>query len=493
MMPGAAAAPRRFTTATVAEQAAARAGTLTKDKKIALLLPVGSEANLAPIIAAFEAASGIRVSTQYAPVDDISTFLLLANSSKNASFDIALPPTFALADLAEAGAIIPLTEFIDRYEPEDYGDDLLYRHGEQVDGAFYGYQTDGDVYLSFINERLLSTHQHDQRFADRYGRRAGEIATWQEMDQLMAFYHQPDSNIFGGSLFRTASYALWEFWLRLHAAGIAPFDDDMRPQITLEPAVDALAALVAATSHQEPKARINNLFQNWRSFARGNSLINIGWGGSQKAFYANGSRVRGHTRTMLPPGGEIGAPGLPYFNWGWNYTVPRRSTQPEIGYLFSLFACSPSVSTLAVRQADGYFDPFRTNHYADERIKGTYSQDFLEVHEQGMQHCIPDCYVPGQSDYFDALSRYVALAIAEQLTPREALKTAARRWEQITSRRGHDQQARSWQQVLRSYPMHVQTKLRGVTALSSELAPATPARSKGKFGTALSSGRAANG
>lgn len=443
---------QRFALETVAAQAADRAASITRDKKLALLLPEGSEDNLSPVVAAFQERTGIQVSQQFAPVDDIATFLLLTRSTSRDAFDVALPPTFGIADLAEAGAIEPLDEFTERYEPARYRDDMLYRSGEQVDGHFFGYQTDGDVYLSFINDALLRHADQHKAYADRFGQEPGKITTWAELDQLMAFYHRPEQGQFGGTMFRTPAYAMWEFWLRLHAAGITPFDADMQPQLTQEPAVAALADLVAASASQEPAARTNNLFQNWQSFKVGDKLINIGWGGSQKAFFERNSAIRTDVRAFLPPGDAVAPAGLPYFNWGWNYTVPSGSARAEVGYLFSLFACSPSMSTLAVRQPDGYFDPFRVSHYEDSKIRSTYSTPFLNTHAEAMQRCLPDCYIGGQSDYFASLARYVAIATEGKLSPLEALRTTARQWQQITARRGRDRQIQSWHSVRGSYP-----------------------------------------
>ncbi len=71
--------------------------------------------------------------------------------------------------------------------------------------------------------------------------------------------------------------------------------------------------------------------------------------------------MKGKTTYGLMPGGKQGDALLrtPYFNWGWNYVVSSVSAQPEIAYLFTLYACSPVTSTTAVRDPGGYFDPFR--------------------------------------------------------------------------------------------------------------------------------------
>lgn len=448
----AAAAPALDPAASYALETASQ---LNQGKALRLILPAGSEANLQPIIDLFAANTGVEVNARYVPVDDVNTYLLLAVSANNDGFDIGMPASFGLTDLVEAEAIAPLDEYVAKHEPDGFHDGLMRQADGHWQGHFYGYQTDGDVYLGFLNRQVLTASDRHLRYADRIGRPADEFSSWAELDALMAFYSAPDDQRYGGSLFRIPSYAVWEFWLRLHETGTLPFDAQMRPQLTSEPAISALQGLINATGSQTPAARGASLFDNWRDYQRGNSLINIGWGGSQKAFQRSGSQIRGQVSAFEPPAGKSTRQhGLPYFNWGWNYTVARASNQPELAYLFMLFACSPAVSTLAVREVDGYFDPFRSQHYADPAIQATYSPEFLALHRASLNRSLPDCHIGGQADYFGALARFISLALDGKLSARDALTATASRWRALTRRRGYELQASAWAQVRARYPEH---------------------------------------
>ena len=140
--------------------------------------------------------------------------------------------------------------------------------------------------------------------------------------------------------------------------------------------------MIAASQFLSPGAATNGLFENWADFAEGNKFCNIGWGGTQKYLNGDDSRVRGKLLFSPSPGGIVNGQLVKtaYFNWGWNYTVSSRSTHKEIAYLFALFACSPAISTLAVREQAGYFDPFRSRHYEDPEIQKTYTPEFLHAH-----------------------------------------------------------------------------------------------------------------
>ena len=199
---------------------------------------------------------------------------------------------------------------------------------------------------------------------------------------------------------------------------------------------------------------MNGLFANWQTFAEGSSFCNFGWGGTQKAISAPGSKVRGALAFGLLPGGRTNGELLqtPYFNWGWNYAVSASSPEPEIAYLFSLYATSPRVSTEAVRASGGFFDPFRTAHYGDERIRETYTPEFLEVHERGMRDSMPDLYLRGHAHYFTSLQKFVHRADEKRMEPDVALRTVAAEWRRISRRMGFESQREQWNYLRGQYP-----------------------------------------
>ncbi len=441
---------------------AARALASGRDITLTILMPEGSPANVLPATEAFRAATGIGFAFLETPVDDINTRMIINALAGESEFDLALPATFGIPDLAEAGTLAELDAYAAKYQPHDFGDQALYKLGDTYNGHLYGYQTDGDAYVMFYNKALLDDPDEQARFADAHGYPLGIPHTWAELDAMMAHFHRPDEGRYGGALFRSIFYIVWEFWIRMHAKGCWPFDADMEPKLLDPAAVAAAEELVAASQYLHPDVRTDGLFENWVAYAEGNTFCNIGWGGTQK--YLNGpqSAIRGKLAFGPTPGGIVDGTMLsvPYFNWGWNYTVSKGSRFPEIAYLFALFACSPRISTAAVRPADGFFDPFRAEHYEDAEIVSAYTESFLETHKASMLGSIPDLYLSGQGEYFDALRENLILADTGQVSAYEAMDRTAKQWSQTTRRLGRANQIAQWKKLRDRYPAEISALLR---------------------------------
>ncbi len=444
----------------VAGQARQLAG--ERQVSLRLLMPQGSEANLKPIIAAFRQASGIQVELVESPVDDMNTRLILDNISDGGDYDLALPATFGLPDLVSSRAIVPLDDYAARYEPEGFRNGVLFDVGDSFDGKLYGFQTDGDAYLMFYQRRLLEDPDEQRRYEDRFGEALGIPNTWETLDRQMEWFHRPDQGLYGGLLFRTPGYLAWEWWVRYHAKGYWPLSPTLEPQINGDAGVAALEEMVRAGRYLPPEASSLGLFENWQRFSRGDVYCNIGWGGSQKYFNSDKSAIRNRLAYGPTPGGMVDGKLLltPYFNWGWNYVVATNSKEPELAYLFALFASTPHMSTLAVRQVEGYFDPFRPEHYEDEVIKDAYSQDFLDVHRQSLESAIPDLYLTNQGQYFQALGTWLNRAVSRKIEPAEALDRVAQQWRMINRGSDRSEQQERWLKLRGKYPAKVRRRLR---------------------------------
>lgn len=455
--------PRATGTLPVHEYALAEARRLAADRTLALKLmyPEGSLANLRPIVDTFAQETSVRIQLEEVPLDGITEELLLEADRREGRFDVAVPASFGIPDLVEAGVLLNLDRFAQRHEPAELKDDALFSLGDHYKGSLYGYQTDGDAYLMFYRSELLNDVQEQARFADEYGYELKVPRTWDQLDAQMAFFHRPGDGLYGGALYRNR-YVAWEWWLRFHAKGCYPFADDLTPQIDSDAGVAALEALTAASRHLYPRARQNGLFENFIAFGAGDIYCNIGWGGTQKHLNSDASRVRGKVVHGTTPGAVLGGRHVPvsYFNWGWNYVVSSLTSQPELSYLFALFAASPTMSTRAVRQADGFFDPFRRSHYADPTVVEIYSRSFLDAHQQGMSDAMPDLYLKGQVEYFDELTLAIQAADRGEKTPRQALADAAGNWNRITERMGSRSQQVQWQYLKSTYPEHLRRVLK---------------------------------
>ena len=205
-----------FLLARVHEQAAALARQLTNGRAIslAILIPKGCAANILPVTQAFTEATGIGFRLVETPVDDINSTIIIDSLSQANTFDLALPATFGIPDLVEAGALLDLQDLAKIYQPEDFQQGSLFSLGDYYEDRLYGYQTDGDTYLMFYNRDWLEDVEAQKRFADKFGYELTIPETWEQLDAMMKFFHRPGEDRFGGALFRNPTYIAWEFWIR---------------------------------------------------------------------------------------------------------------------------------------------------------------------------------------------------------------------------------------------------------------------------------------
>ena len=437
------------------------------EHELRLLYPHGSLANIQPVVDLITRQTGIRIKRVASDVDNINSYMLLQHQMGETHYDVALAATFGIADLAESNVIQPVDRFKRKFASltPNY-EAALYTLGDQYKGRFYGYQTDGDVYLLFLNKAWLENQDHQQRYQQQYKQPLQVPQTWQALDQQMAFFHQPAQNRFGGCLYRTPRYLVWEWWSRFHAKGFYPVDDQFEPQIDNAAGVAALTEMVQANRYLHPETASLGLFDNWQLFSKGYIYCNLGWGGTQK--YLHTSAMRDQLTWAALPGNtldSIDASGTtqfqtPYFNWGWNYVVNQTAANAELAYLFTLFATLAETSTLAVRNTKGFFDPFASSHYKDPVIQDIYSPAFLDVHQDSLRQSIPDFYVQRQTDYFTSLSENLQYALEGHLSANAAMQLVAKEWRAITRQVGRRAQQSQWQTLKARYPDKLRAVLR---------------------------------
>ena len=339
--------------------AKARAVAAGDTRPLVILGPIRSRQNVRPIMERFTRATGIEIEYFEEAPQNLNTRLTLLALTRTGRFDVALPTTNGLPDLASNGVIRPLDDFTARHEPKGLRDAVLFNVAERFDGKTYGFQTDGDVYLMYYQRAMLRDPANAAAYEDQFGTPLEIAGTWEELDQQMQFFHKPDKDQWGGLMFRVPGYFAWEWWGRFHAKGVWPFSPEMEAQIGSDEGVAALEDMIRATQYLHPATYRNTIFQNWDLFFTQNIFCNIGWGGAQKLFNRNNPDNRDRLLPGLLPGMRDAQTGdvtpISYFNWGKTYVVSATTDRPELSYLFALFASTPLMSTLSIREAEGFF------------------------------------------------------------------------------------------------------------------------------------------
>ncbi len=259
-----------------ASRAAAAAVALaarTPGVRLRILEPSGSLGNIKPVAEAWTKETGVPIEYIETPLLEINQKMLQEAVAKSGAFDIALPATFGIPDLAESGVLVDLTDLAKKYDPDRNapGCRALYNIGDFYKGRLYGLQTDGDTYLMFYRQDLLQDPEEQKRYQDKYGAPLRVPETWEELDRQLAFFYRPDRGFYGGALFRTRGFIAWEWNIRFHAKGRWLFDDNMEPQIAGAEGVKALEELIAVTKYLDPGARTNGLFENFEAYGSGRS------------------------------------------------------------------------------------------------------------------------------------------------------------------------------------------------------------------------------
>ena len=433
-------------------------------KPLVIVYPEGCLANLQPIIKSFLSDTGVEVKAIPAHIDYITSELLLAKRIRSnlGSFDLALPPSFSIPDLVEDGTIVELSSFEKKYQNLSQREKILYRLGSDYLDKFYGYQCDGDCYFLFFNDSFMKSQRLADAYAQTNGFKLTIPETWQELDRQIKFFHRPKESLYGGSLFRIKGYVGWEFFARFHAKGYYPLSDDFRPQFNNEAGLEALSEMIETTRFLHPGSCRLSFVENIKLFAKGQIYACLGWGGSQKFMQFPESKVMGKLLHAALPGiaSDSGKVTMPLFNWGWNYVVSAASQRQELAYLFSLYASTTEMSKQAVRVKEGFFDPFRSEHYQDQKIKETYGESFLSVHEKALVDAIPDLYIAKQGLYKSAMEEGLLAALNGYLRPQQALNLIAEKWERLTDQYGREKQLAQWAFIKKSYPVHVKKVLR---------------------------------
>lgn len=406
---------------------------------------------------AFEAESGIKLDIQKAPFGEYASKILTDAATQAGTYDVVLVETNRLGDLDNAGYLVDVTEWVEKYDPDI--EDFIFpisHTASQYNGRYVGLPTDGDVFIFYYRKDLLEDPAEQAAFEEQYGRSLEVPVSYDEYMEVLEFFTRPEDNLFGAAEWRITAVNYWWFWQRLWSGGGTYFNDDMSAAVNSAAGVQALEDMIAMEAVMSPDALSYGYVETVEAMTSGTAFSNITWPAAGKnANDPETSSTVGKWGYATVPGyvvdGQINqrsmsAPG--YTILVSNYSDINK----EAAYLYTQWFTSPENLIQANQNLGGNTDVVRASIFADPSMAELFpgAGEYLDAQKANLAQAVPDPVLPGYGEYAQALEIELSNALTGQKSPQEALDAAAEAWDEITDSYGREEQLQVWQNFLAS-------------------------------------------
>lgn len=430
----------------------------------------------------WEKLTGAHVKLITAPWAELHSKMYTALATGSHSFDIILFPSAWLADFASAGYLAPLNKLIAN-DPRLDWDDILPVYRERIatwGGKIYAIPLDGDNHIFYYRKDALENPKYQAKFKEKYGYDLPvPPRTWEQVRDIAEFFNGWDWDHDGHVEYgvvearRKGDQAYWTFFSRAAGYCSVPgqpgglfFDPEtMKPLINDPGHLQALKDYIGIMKYGVP-GMINMDSGEIRTvFCAGEAAMAIDWGDiGIMADTSPGSAIKGKVGYAILPGStkvwnyktgkwmSYKEPNqAPYLAFGgWMGAIDAKSPNVKAAYSFLSYLGEPKNSYISVTTPETGFNPYRESHF--KNLDGWYKygmvdpKDYLQaIHDTiNSPNVQPDLRIPGAARYFEALDAQLALAVAGQKTPQQALDATAAAWDQITNDLGRESQLKAY-------------------------------------------------
>lgn len=401
----------------------------------------------------WEAETGIILDIVGVPNGQEFTKVMQDVSTNAGGFDIYAVEWNRLGDLAETGGIVPMDDYTATYRPEWDDPERGYVGGEQgvsllngYRGKIYGVSLDGDFQIWNHRTDLFGDPAEQAAFADQHGYELAPPRTWQQHDEIAAFFHRPDQGLFGSTDLRNQGWG-YTNWYQRFVSMASPnqflFADDGTPLINSEAGWQATQEYVDSLSHHSPDAISWGWPESYGNFASGGAAMTCAFSNLPK-FLDNpgneGSVITGKVGSHLPPGrehdGDLVARTVLWLNL--SASISSQSQHPEAAYLLLQWLGSSRIYSWMTANPGGYFDPFQLANFADPLVRETYHAYHMDVVRESVKRTVPTINYPGATAFHNALDENLMQALTGSLTAEQAMDATATQWQRVARRVGED-------------------------------------------------------
>jgi multiple sugar transport system substrate-binding protein len=394
-----------------------------------------------------------------------------AAQSKDGSFDILQLSLRDNGDLAAAGLLLGLTDYVRTHHPDWSNPRLGYVGGPRMtrlfnyfDGEPYSVSMDGDFQVWVYREDLFDDPTNRRSFRARYGWDLAFPDTWERHAQVAQFFTRPAQRLYGSTDLKNPFWG-YSNWMQRYVSSAWPDQHFFDPK-TAKPLVDGPAGIRATKEHVASLAWTypGALSSQWPA-----QYANLGAGGAaMSCTFANVTRYirRGSPldkgygqflRTSLAPGRRVGGRlvrrSIVYYNAQYGVNAFADPKRHEAAYLVLQWASGAHVFSWMVGNPAGYYDPNRAYTLDDPAVRELYQPYAADELKRIIPRTAPEISaIQGANEYTQALDIYLQRALSKQMSAEQAMAAVAAQWEQITDRIGRDKQIRSLQAHRGAWP-----------------------------------------
>ena len=248
------------------------------------------------------------------------------------------------------------------------------------------------------------------------------------------------------------------------------FDANMKPQVNNPGFVRGLTEFVEATKYIPQGGQNFGLSDEISAFGAGQGIFSYTWDDAWSQANQGDSPIRGNVEAAPNPGAETvwnsetgewdtpegGINRAPYIAWGWSSAIPQGSQNKQMALDFLCFFANSANHAIDLTIGRTGVNPAREGDF-DQKfwvdslgwLPGPTATwiDTLNTYSTASNRVF-DLRVPGNGPFMTALADGVAVALAGQKSPQEALDEVAKKWEQIVQDIGEDKVKEAYQPVI---------------------------------------------
>lgn len=420
------------------------------------------------------AEMGITVEVVEVPFADVYQVLKTEFVAGSGAYDLVTFYPAYIGDFVSNGYLLPLDDMIAK-EPaavwDPNMDDVLAPFRElynKFGGQTYALTIDGDVLVFMYRKDLFENADEQAAFKEKYGYDLTPPETWDQWLDVGEFFTRKagdtlagetlTEDFYGSAEFARRSFSWAWFMNRAASAGVVYFDENMNPQINTPESVAALQNMVDSLKNSPPDV-LNFGYDELRDiFIGGRAAMVVQWTDvPKKASDPSISKIVGKVGVGRVPGTPVGDEIVhrSMMPVGRVLGIAADSDVPEAAYCVAKhIAYNRSLEDVSTALTG--LDPYRQSHLDNVAAFATLMGEdnaaaYLSGLNQALADGFPEIFIPGAAQYADALDLQVNRALAGEVSPQEAMDTAAAAWDEITDTLGRENQIAVWQQALESY------------------------------------------